>query len=623
MPEASSRAGRWVFLMDVTYLAALLGFVAYHMWPSLFRTWFFSSDEYVIGAEVIRFVHLDLRQRFFDMPGTPFMFITALLWGAYFLQQAIVGASPFDIGAFTYPHIEQLFVLMRALTLLFFCLSVVLLYALTARLTNRFGAWAASLILATSPIYTSYSSFVRVESMSMCFMLGSLLCLVSWRQQAPTRLLWGAGMLGGLAAAARLHSMTALVPILVLFLAWRHREPMDDYPRWVKILFVWAAAGVALANLVLLVVPLFLPRSLPRATAFLGTLGWVAALGLAVLYGAYVVKATRRLLLRLLPPETVELGCAFGAGLLVGTPTILWQLPYFLQAIEAYRTSYYDFQRATWPLGLNIQWYVTSYVKEAAPGAIVPVLLMVGAILALVLRHAEILWILVGAVLFFVSKPINLHAASHHIIPWLPFYAIVAAFPIAVAWRFVRRLPFPIHLGGGAAFVASLVVLAASLAPAVERVGRNQQLTEERLRSIVQATAWVKDNAERDATVLVAYHCFNPDIVYTWFRAMAVPVPETVKDGRTWVIWWGHQRSFKGRTGYALSTRSDVVSLKTRIDDVQPGQGTDPYTDPRFKLARSFGQIRTQVDVFRFDDSAEAITPPSTIDTLGPRASHR
>ena len=174
------RAWKWVYASDAIYLCALVGFVVSQLWPALFRTWFFSSDEYVIGAEVIRFVHLDMRQHFFDMPGTPFIALTALVWGAYFLTQVVAAGAGFDIGVFTYQHIEALFVLMRALTLFFFSLSVVLLYALTARLTNRFGAWTASLILATSPIYTSYSSFVRVESLSMCFMLGSLLCLVDW-----------------------------------------------------------------------------------------------------------------------------------------------------------------------------------------------------------------------------------------------------------------------------------------------------------------------------------------------------------------------------------------------------------------------------------------------------------
>src|SRR5579871_3947402 len=47
---------------------------------ALARSWFFSSDEYVFAAEVIRFLHLDYHQYYFDMPGTPYMMLTAVLW---------------------------------------------------------------------------------------------------------------------------------------------------------------------------------------------------------------------------------------------------------------------------------------------------------------------------------------------------------------------------------------------------------------------------------------------------------------------------------------------------------------------------------------------------------------
>ena len=218
---------------------------------------------------------------------------------------------------------------------------------------------------------------------------------------------------------------------------------------------------------------------------------------------------------------------------------------------------------------------------------------MAGAILALIMRRAELIGAIIGVALFFVSKPINLIAAPHHIILWLPFYAIVAAFPLAVAWELAARLPRLVRPVVAAALVGGLLVLWTSLEPRVGDVWRNQQLTERRLRNVAAATSWVKDDSERDATVLVAYFCFNADIVYSWFRALNVPVPATVRDGRTWVIWWGHARTFRGLSGYALATESDLASLKTRIDEVDPGQGTNPYADPRFTLVRSFGEVPT------------------------------
>ena len=52
--------------MPVLYVSSLIFFCAWYMAPSLFRSWFFSSDEYVIVAEIIRFLHLDFRQHFFE-----------------------------------------------------------------------------------------------------------------------------------------------------------------------------------------------------------------------------------------------------------------------------------------------------------------------------------------------------------------------------------------------------------------------------------------------------------------------------------------------------------------------------------------------------------------------------
>ena len=53
--------------ISVLFLIGVVMFEAWYMTPSLFRTWYFSSDEYVVVAEVIRFLHLDFRQHFFEV----------------------------------------------------------------------------------------------------------------------------------------------------------------------------------------------------------------------------------------------------------------------------------------------------------------------------------------------------------------------------------------------------------------------------------------------------------------------------------------------------------------------------------------------------------------------------
>jgi hypothetical protein len=606
-----SRGGsRWLLLLDVLYLTALLAFVGFYLRTALSRSWFFSSEEYVFGAEVIRFLQLDFRQRFFDMPGTPLMILTALVWAVYYWAQVLAGTAggATRLALYTFEHIDALFVLMRVLTLLFFGLSVVLLYALAARLTNRMGAWFATLLLAASPAYTSYSSFVRIESLSLSFMLASLVTATYWAPRPQPRLLWTAGILAGLGTACRFHAATAILPVLFLFLLGRPRmEPAPDYPASTKTFFAVAGAMVVGLGGVLLAGRHSLFAPIPNAWALLFAFSAASALGLVLVWLAYRRDTTRPLLLRLLPSETATLACAFGIGVLAGTPTVLWQPYRMLQSMESYRRAYVDLDRAAWPLWQNVTWYVNFYVNQAAPLRMLLILMLAGIALAIVRRDWKILWIAAGAILFFVSKPLNLTAAAHHIIMWLPYFAIVAAYPIAAVWQLVQQQPIYARVAVTPLFVGSLAYLWVSLAPGVRAVAANQSLSEQRMTSIRQATAWIKGNTEKDATVLVAYFCFNEDIVYSMFKFMAVPVPAPVWDGRTWVIWWGNARTFKGQSGYALSTSSDVHHMK-KLDLHEPGQGTDPYTDKRFRLIRSFGKEPTRVDVFRFDDAGGVAT---------------
>src|SRR5690242_12049520 len=92
------------------YVTALLLFDGWNLWPSLFRSWFFLSDEYVIVAEAIRFLHFDFRQHFFDMPGTPLMILSALLWVGIYAVGIVTRTVPAEgMQAFTFHHLPLLF----------------------------------------------------------------------------------------------------------------------------------------------------------------------------------------------------------------------------------------------------------------------------------------------------------------------------------------------------------------------------------------------------------------------------------------------------------------------------------------------------------------------------------
>jgi len=72
---------RWAErLAPAIFVAALAGYSAWKLAPAIGRAWYYRSDEYAVIGEIIRFLHLDFRQHYFDMPETPVMFLAAAAW---------------------------------------------------------------------------------------------------------------------------------------------------------------------------------------------------------------------------------------------------------------------------------------------------------------------------------------------------------------------------------------------------------------------------------------------------------------------------------------------------------------------------------------------------------------
>lgn len=597
-------------LLSLAYLFALLALVCRDMYPALARTWFFSSDEYVVVAEVIRFSGLDFHQHFFDMPGTPFIVLNAVIWLALYGGACVVGLASLGTGVvvFSLEHISALFILLRATTLASFLLSAVLLFVVMAKVSNKAAAALAAMLLLLSPIYSSYSSFVRVESLAMVLMLGAVLWLLRgvdrYPEDAgePPRLrdfTIVAGILAGLAGGVRLHSLGAAVPILVMLL-WAHRPvTRRDYPAWILIWakpalpISWAAAALAF------VLARALPAQYAGAVTFISnTAGaWVSLSLFATLL--YLFPRTRPFVVRAIGPDVIKLFLGSGAGLLLGIPTILTQGKFFLLTLQMY-SGYLDWDRMDWPFWRHLAWYVGHYIRIFAPDTITLCLLALGVLAILLTRDHRMLPFLVAAILFFASKPLSLRPASHHAILWLPFFVAVSAYPVGKAFEWISARGPRGARWGTIALAIFLWFTFQHLTPGPKNATANAMAVEERLRNVERATAWFKTNAEAGATVAIAYSCFNPDVFYAWLRALEVPLPPSVSDGREYVIWWGHGSALKGKAGYACVNKSDVVSMKT-LDHLSPGESTDPYSDPRFRHLASFGSGPSQIDLLRFD----------------------
>ncbi len=228
-------------------------------------------------------------------------------------------------------------------------------------------------------------------------------------------------------------------------------------------------------------------------------------------------------------------------------------------------------------------------------------LLCIGTAAILIARDRKLLPFLAGAALFFVSKPIWLRASFHHIILWLPYFCIVCAYPVGKAFDWMAgRFPHGKWVAS-AALAGGLVLCFRFLTPGPERTLAGMQITEQRLANVQRAAAWIEDHTERDAFIAVSYFCHNPHTFYVWLARQGVHIPAGFEDGRQYLIWEGQSGALRGRSGYACVTASDRDALKYRLDLTRPGEGTDPYSDSRFRRLVSFGSEQTEVDLFRFD----------------------
>ena len=606
---------------SLVYLAALVATAGYHMYAGLSRTWFFKSDEYVFAAEVIRFSGLDFRQQYFDIPGTPYMMLNTVMWSGYYSVAALFGATSPDatLATFTFQHLDALFVLMRGTTLVFYLLSAVLVFLWVARMSNRASAAVAALLLLMSEPYAMISAFVRTESLAMVLMVSSLLLLLRTLDRrgdagaAGARVLDGvlaAGFVGGLAAAARFHALTAVLPALVL-ITWTHPHARWlSYPLWLtramKVLLPvsWMIAAGVLAYAT------FALTDTPGASRFFQRLT-TAWLGVTIVcLVLYLAPLTRSWIVRLASPDVIKLATGGGIGMLVGTPTLITQYPFFFVSIQMYST-FVDHHRMAWPLWDNILWYLDHYLRLIAPDPLSLTLLAIGSLLVVVTRDRQMVPILVAAALFFVSKPINLRASSHHVVLWLPFFFALCSYPVGAAYRALAAKGQWGRVWGAVMLVMVLSVCLFQLRNGPAIAAASTITHEGRLENVARATAWLKQHAEPDATIAISYFCFNPDAFFMWLRYMQVPIPAAALDGREYLIWWGPQSALSGKSGYACATPGDRENMKEIVDRASPGQGTDPYADQHFVKLETFGSGPSQVDIFRFDYRAAPEDPPA------------
>jgi hypothetical protein len=290
---------------------------------------------------------------------------------------------------------------------------------------------------------------------------------------------------------------------------------------------------------------------------------------------------------------------AFAGGFLVSSPTFLWEGDYQLRSIQFYGT-WDDATRAGLSTAEN-WWLITRfYFDVAQPEVIVAAALFLGLALALWRRDRAVWPVLVGAVVAFVAHPPRMLTFPHHILPWMPFLALLPAYAAAVAFRAAVAARRPVVTAA-----VLLVVLGGTLAAVGDRlpgyrVDRSCEMV--RCQTVAEMTAWLEQNTPPDAHVFLSYDAFNEQTFYNWMEGQAVRVPAWCRHGsRQYLTWWNERPSLRGQSGYLAVARADMRTTDI-LNSRQAGLGVDPYHEAGFEALQTFAADEPQaITVFHFD----------------------
>jgi hypothetical protein len=276
--------------------------------------------------------------------------------------------------------------------------------------------------------------------------------------------------------------------------------------------------------------------NLPAAVHFVGTLVVAWLIVSVALVAAYRYSRLRSIVVRVAPPAALKLFLGLVAGVLIGIPTIITQYKFFLGSVDMY-SRYLDLDRMSWSLSKLITWYLDHYLKIIAPDQIVVWMLAIGALWIVLVFDRRALPYLIGAALFFVSKPLKMVAAPHHVILWLPFFFLVCAYPAGKVFDYLSG-----HWTRGKLWATPVVGVFLTfcflhMTPGPKAAVTDALYSERRMHNIQLATDWIKANTDTNIPVAISYFCFNPDVFYVWLASLEVPVPDSVFDGRRYLIW--------------------------------------------------------------------------------------
>jgi hypothetical protein len=606
------RATGWVCL------GAVLCWIVHRVWPALFFPWWSSPDEVVFYYEVIRQLRLDPSQSFFDIPGTPFTTLASVLTALWWLAERLAGpagyANPSD---FAFARAQGVFTLMRALTMGLYLGAVALAFDLFRRSAGVVTAVVAAILLASLPIHIYYSQFVRTESLGLVLCLGAIRMVLYSRWRGTPAVYGCAGILAGVAMAARYHFALAGFPALlaVFFLVDREKLAAGPPASGHRALFAISAALAALFIAGAVVTAMFsagwiagggltdtmLLTTRAGQTQYTGAKEIMAKLWLLLGSGAlagallHAFPRGRRWIWPAINPFTLMLGVGFAAGFLLSNPEFLWRGEQQLRSIQFYR-DWTDPHLAD--LGPLRGWWKVAgfYFHAALPERWLQAAFLSGTAIVLWRRQAVHLALLAGTAIYFFAHPASMKLWPHHAIPWLPFFCFVAAVPAGLAGDWLaRRRRHPAVAAAGVFLAASIMVGACAT-----RL-RHLNISAERTDRIAELNRWLAKNVPPEAYLLESYFALDKDGFLKWIEEAGVRIPEFVHRRANVGIWWLDRAAVDGRAGFICTTPADIAVFRDDFERRNPGSTYNPFEDPAFRPLARFGDGYYELRVFQFD----------------------
>jgi hypothetical protein len=599
--------------------------------------WFTMTEEFPYAQEVLRFLSGDFRQRFFDIPGTPFI---AVVTAVYAPILAILSMATHQSGSFAeraFEHLDLLYLVMRCVSLLAFAIASWLVFLIGRRFATRDAALVGAVVFAAHPIIALTLFHTRIEPFAVLLVSASTLAWLRGIETGRWSFYAGAGFLAGLAMAARFPLAFATLPIFLLY-GLARPSAITGFGKTVDrtltgALLALAVVGGALAAVHLMGLSgrsslanaffLSVPHGgYPRATRAIAYL-WVllGAIAATAMLAALTLPG-RRLLLRYLDSPLATIIVFFPIGLVIGVPTLFAGADFFLASIEMFveRNAFVgsNVTPGGWIANVHGIWSVTGlylfghgglialldprpflnpqrYPPHEA-GVLFSVPLVVLFCCGCLAKHAD-RWlyssILFGCLVGIVSQFGKLQT-PRHIAGWLPWFCIIIA--AGAEWLIERgngrrsmMALFALLLG--AILWERSVLIAPEINHLVEKAGLQFKLDR-----------WLRANVGPDE--LVFHTCCEPitsSVVLSWMKSNAVAVPRKYLKNAS-VIWFGQQSALHDAVeGYVITSRLSYPGQYVEYyRQMNPAELVDPYNDRRFDHRHEIVG-RNIYDIFHFD----------------------